>query len=685
MPLTSSIPLLCNICPRRPNFSDVSHLLTHIASKGHLSHYYKLRVRSSTERSSKELIDAYDQWYRNWNVEKLMAERMRLKDRKKAKVQGSLHELNDFYVLTLILLEVNGQNRHKERKGRSGPCNEGYNRTLEHISNLTNTSRAHFSNLDAAHIHQNYASRIRLWDASMLTPISSSVSDYEHNGSSLDATDRASFTSVTNNSSVNSLLLDNEEISIEDDSFVADNAKLKGVLWPGMDIFDSATPEMRRKRNQKKDVSVVEQLESNSLEVEPTEVIFAPDGTEWRSRAISGMPYDDGYPFQELSPSHQQLNTYERAPLSEIDANRSGSGGSHPAWNRQTRRKTTLSTEKSKENLAPSDATMNAMADKKQPAANEPNRKRKKEFDVFRDEINFSNPAGLSHLTAEFASPGLASSDIGLSHNSRPVWAREGSIDNHPFGISKDSKSRHNPRRSYQRQNRRCASSSLASSNKSNEHAVPSYSSHSVMEPHARLPQYIATGGNLGTNQHPGQSFLQPQLDQQQEQQHNSLLNNLIVPQNDAYLTTLHGPFHQSSETVARLGSVLQDFPYYLSQMPYLSDNLTVSNSFGNTATIDPIKGGTSQRTSNLNFPMQNSLQPDVSQSGFNTYDLPIEEQLRLYASNEVIDGNGRGLGGILEHGNCYGCYHHQNHFINDRETETEDDQKTISAPPSER
>ena len=105
MPLASSIPLLCNICPRRPNFSDVSHLLTHIASKGHLSHYYKLRVRSSTERSAKEFIDAYDQWYRNWNVEKLMAERMRLKDRKKAKVQGNdVGEQSVAYlVLTFVL------------------------------------------------------------------------------------------------------------------------------------------------------------------------------------------------------------------------------------------------------------------------------------------------------------------------------------------------------------------------------------------------------------------------------------------------------------------------------------------------------------------------------------------------------------------------------------------------------
>ena len=89
MPLASSIPLLCNICPRKPNFSDVSHLLTHIASKGHLSHYYKLKVRSNTERVARDLIDAYDRWYRDWSVERLMAERMKLKDKKKAKTQGN--------------------------------------------------------------------------------------------------------------------------------------------------------------------------------------------------------------------------------------------------------------------------------------------------------------------------------------------------------------------------------------------------------------------------------------------------------------------------------------------------------------------------------------------------------------------------------------------------------------------
>ena len=83
--MAAKIPLHCNICPKRPKFSDVSHLLTHIASKGHLSHYYKVKVRASSDPASRALIEEYDQWYAEWNVEDLMSERMSLKDRKRGR------------------------------------------------------------------------------------------------------------------------------------------------------------------------------------------------------------------------------------------------------------------------------------------------------------------------------------------------------------------------------------------------------------------------------------------------------------------------------------------------------------------------------------------------------------------------------------------------------------------------
>lgn len=83
--LSSNIPLHCNICPEKPDFSDVSHLLTHIASKGHLSTYYKIKVKASSEDTSRRLIQEYDSWYAEWNIEDLMSERLSLKEKRKSK------------------------------------------------------------------------------------------------------------------------------------------------------------------------------------------------------------------------------------------------------------------------------------------------------------------------------------------------------------------------------------------------------------------------------------------------------------------------------------------------------------------------------------------------------------------------------------------------------------------------
>lgn len=78
----TGIPLHCNICPKKPNFSDTSHLLTHVASKQHLSNYFKLRVRVATDPSAQRDVDDYDRWYQDWNLDDLMRERMHQKERR---------------------------------------------------------------------------------------------------------------------------------------------------------------------------------------------------------------------------------------------------------------------------------------------------------------------------------------------------------------------------------------------------------------------------------------------------------------------------------------------------------------------------------------------------------------------------------------------------------------------------
>lgn len=69
---------------------------------------------------------------------------------------------------------------------------------------------------------------------------------------------------------------------------LSESSKLKGVLWPGMDLFDSATPEMKRMRNQRKDSSVLEQMMATSSEVEAVEVVYRADGKVSHARDIFG-------------------------------------------------------------------------------------------------------------------------------------------------------------------------------------------------------------------------------------------------------------------------------------------------------------------------------------------------------------------------------------------------------------
>lgn len=81
----NTIPLQCICCPKKPKFSDVSHLLTHVASKGHLSNYYKMKVRSGSDEDARQVIDEFDRWYSDWDVEHLMHDRLSLKDKKRAR------------------------------------------------------------------------------------------------------------------------------------------------------------------------------------------------------------------------------------------------------------------------------------------------------------------------------------------------------------------------------------------------------------------------------------------------------------------------------------------------------------------------------------------------------------------------------------------------------------------------
>jgi hypothetical protein len=77
-----AIPLHCLLCPKRPTFSDVSHLLTHISSKSHLSNRFKAEIRSQKDREARESLRQFDVWYDRYGIQELLADRMNAKDKK---------------------------------------------------------------------------------------------------------------------------------------------------------------------------------------------------------------------------------------------------------------------------------------------------------------------------------------------------------------------------------------------------------------------------------------------------------------------------------------------------------------------------------------------------------------------------------------------------------------------------
>ncbi|KAF3044690.1 hypothetical protein E8E12_009060 [Didymella heteroderae] len=307
--MASNIPLLCSICPKKPRFSDVSHLLTHIASKGHLSNYYKVKVRSTSEEASRRVIDTYDRWYADWNVEELMSDRMNQKDKRRTRARPSARatpvpKIEDpvprYHAAVGGLLDprLSEQQVIKVEPGSGTPT------PAPHVGPVLR-HRAFGTHLQYFPIKSRASSR------SFTDP------DYETSSEYSDPGERAR--RRYQYPAEDTCAIEDEGPDPPDTMAVSESTKLKGVYWPGMDIFDSATPEMRRKRNQKKDHSVVEQLELNSQDVEATELIFTPRGSFKRQRRISSSVFDDEEEIEIKKESPRPV--FSRPALANMDPN----------------------------------------------------------------------------------------------------------------------------------------------------------------------------------------------------------------------------------------------------------------------------------------------------------------------------------------------------------------------------
>ena len=369
----ASFLLQCNICPKHPNFSDLSHLLTHVGSKGHLSHYFKAQVRSRQEPAVREELRAYDHWYQVNQVERLLSQRMILKDSKNAQ--------NKSRVTDKPLLQQRPKNTARRDLGAepratqqqapqkeenvldpqltseafSGPQASAIPKAQIPAFDPASASREYVPRMQGSNSRNQISqalsptttpetgsssrsARVRLPHTANKTaeadtrsksstghiypepPVFPQLFDAFANDNPRPTTaGRAAIRAASHQS-------DAEVEEIEElDDIISGCTKLKGICWPGMDIFDSASLEARRKRNQKKDGSILEQMKANSAVVEPTELIFYSGGELKKRRHITGQV--DSSPIKEESPQPKRQRTRSRkAPLSSVCTNGSRSG-----------------------------------------------------------------------------------------------------------------------------------------------------------------------------------------------------------------------------------------------------------------------------------------------------------------------------------------------------------------------
>ena len=362
----TSFALHCNICPKHPDFSDLSHLLTHVGSKGHLSHYFKAQVRSRQEPSIREQIRRYDQWYKDNQLEKLLSQRLILKESKsgnnrmraadktqprtKSMVRTTAIETvsvassstlgNDEAVIDPQLSNTFFASppllpRPSSPRLLAQPIS-GNRAQVARMHNCVTVSDKNELAATKTSANEPNSGSIRpkvVQDIGKLTDVeldsgSPVKKQYPEPPAILQP-----FPIVSNRSVQSFLVRDNEardgeehNIDIEEDDIeelediVSECTKLKGICWPGMNIFDSASPEARRKRNQKKDGSILQQMKANSAIVEPTELIFYSGGALKKSRQITGQV--ESSPIKEVTPKPKHPRQRpKKIALSSISGN----------------------------------------------------------------------------------------------------------------------------------------------------------------------------------------------------------------------------------------------------------------------------------------------------------------------------------------------------------------------------
>ncbi|RMZ75863.1 hypothetical protein DV737_g5061, partial [Chaetothyriales sp. CBS 132003] len=262
--------LVCSICPSQPDFSDTSHLLTHVGSKGHLAHLHNLQVKSHQEIAAGAQLANYNQWYQRNGLARLLSERMQQKERRRAKTSAVL---------------TRKRARSVKHEAAVEPANNFQASPLRKIGR----NRAPTPQLDTGKSkHELFYTPVKNYPPPPSTP-----QPLGHSPGVDPALDSALTLKI---------------------------AKLKGKVWPGMALFDAATPDEQRRRNQKKDGSVLRRMERLSRLVHPQEAVYSPNLSLQKQRHIDDLD-EVSSPIEGEEPVTKPKTRARKKPLARVSAN----------------------------------------------------------------------------------------------------------------------------------------------------------------------------------------------------------------------------------------------------------------------------------------------------------------------------------------------------------------------------
>ncbi|KAL2270192.1 hypothetical protein VTJ83DRAFT_2376 [Remersonia thermophila] len=283
------IPLRCTICPKKPNFSDLSHLLTHISSKSHLAHRFKTELKARDDRGALEEVRQYDSWCERYGINGLLAERLAAKEKKKSGRRGRPASADTKAAAaagfhTFVKTEPDDY----RAMGHWAPIPGGYH-------------HAHPEPFNTPSYPAPVMKRSRSDQSDPTTPENEPRLKFYRRWPSETATMDSAIPSD----------LPSEATEADEDN---ESSKLKGVKYPGMGLFDSADETQRRMRNQRKDESVLRQMEETSSCIAPNEFVWTEDGEFQRIRDIYSTPSVEGTPDRELEDEEKQKPKRGRRP-----------------------------------------------------------------------------------------------------------------------------------------------------------------------------------------------------------------------------------------------------------------------------------------------------------------------------------------------------------------------------------